>query len=261
MRTRPKAGFTLIELSIALVIIGLLVGGVLSGRELLYTASIRATAKQAERYITAYNTFKLKYNCLPGDCASATNFGLYSIAFDQNGNGDGFIQICCGLPESREAINVFAHLKSSELIDDFQIPVGIINTYYAGLVSPKPMMKLVSGSDTGWTLNGVSTHLGNMNVLMLQHYDNFASGAVDVFSARSLDTKFDDSKPLSGKMQHNSTLHWNTAMDIASTVNEAVSAGGRGCIMPDGSGGYDYNLSAPTDLTMDEACRLWIRID
>src|ERR1035437_4035806 len=69
-----RAGFTLIEMSIVLVIIGLIVGAVLAGQSLILQAQMRATMKQIESYKTAVATFRDKYSCLPGDCATATSF-------------------------------------------------------------------------------------------------------------------------------------------------------------------------------------------
>src|SRR5271170_3878378 len=69
-----NAAFTLIELSIVLVIIGLIVGGVLVGQDLIKAAQIRATVTQLEKYNTSVNTFRGKYNGLPGDLQSPTNF-------------------------------------------------------------------------------------------------------------------------------------------------------------------------------------------
>jgi prepilin-type N-terminal cleavage/methylation domain-containing protein len=69
-----QQGFTLIELSIVLVIIGLIVGGVLTGQDMIKAAQIRAQVTQLERYNTAVNTFRSKYNGLPGDLASPANF-------------------------------------------------------------------------------------------------------------------------------------------------------------------------------------------
>jgi prepilin-type N-terminal cleavage/methylation domain-containing protein len=68
------SAFTLVELSIVLVIIGLIIGGVLAGRDLIRAAELRSLVSEVERYNSAVNAFKLKYNCLPGDCATATNF-------------------------------------------------------------------------------------------------------------------------------------------------------------------------------------------
>lgn len=86
-----KLGFTLIELSIVLVIIGLIVGGILVGQDLIKAAEIRATVSQLEKYSTAVNTFRGKYNGLPGDLLNATNFGFE--ARTQAGTGDGDAQI------------------------------------------------------------------------------------------------------------------------------------------------------------------------
>lgn len=68
------AAFTLIELSIILVIIGLLVGGVLVGQDMIRAAEIRALKNELHDLSLAVQTFKLKYNCYPGDCDNATSF-------------------------------------------------------------------------------------------------------------------------------------------------------------------------------------------
>ncbi len=93
------SGFTLVELSIVLVIIGLIVGGVLVGRDLIEAAAIRAQMSQIEKYQSAVNTFRSKFNCLPGDCESAAALGFPPRGSDCNGspcpgqgNGDGIIE-------------------------------------------------------------------------------------------------------------------------------------------------------------------------
>ena len=90
-----QLGFTLIELSIVLVIIGLIVGGVIVGQALIKASEVRAQVSQIEQINSSVNTFKLKYNCLPGDCASATAFFNATTQPEEvtNGNGDGII---CG---------------------------------------------------------------------------------------------------------------------------------------------------------------------
>jgi prepilin-type N-terminal cleavage/methylation domain-containing protein len=97
MRARSHSGFTLIELSIVLVIIGLLVGGLLVGRDLIKAAEIRSSLSQLEQFQSAVGAFRLKYNCRPGDCPNATT--QYSFApmtgwcnnFGSNGDGNGII--------------------------------------------------------------------------------------------------------------------------------------------------------------------------
>src|ERR1700710_2201298 len=80
MRRRhgENQGFTLIELSIVLVIIGLIVGGVLVGQDLIKAAATRAQISQIEKYNQAVNTFKTKYNGIPGDLQAslAAQFGF-----------------------------------------------------------------------------------------------------------------------------------------------------------------------------------------
>lgn len=86
-------GFTLIELSIVLVIIGLIVGGVLVGTNLIYAARLQKAASSITQLNSAAQTFRTKYDCLPGDCANATTFfGVWNGATGTwNGNGDGVI--------------------------------------------------------------------------------------------------------------------------------------------------------------------------
>src|SRR5580765_2378581 len=71
MRRQHSNGSTLIELSIVLVIISLVVGGIFVGRDLIQAAEIRSTVAQFQKFQTAVATFKLKYQALPGDMLSA----------------------------------------------------------------------------------------------------------------------------------------------------------------------------------------------
>src|SRR5438105_3445874 len=116
MLAESRHGFTLIELSIVLVIIGLIIGGVLAGREMIQAAEVRATVGQVEKYNTAVNTFFNKYNCLPGDCAQTLNFGLgTSGGPGDNGNGDGFICNSTGVANinGSECGNFWYHLAQA----------------------------------------------------------------------------------------------------------------------------------------------------
>jgi prepilin-type N-terminal cleavage/methylation domain-containing protein len=95
MHSAPIAhrGFTLIELSIVLVVIGLIVGGILVGQSLINAAAVRAQITQIEKYNTAANTFREKYGYLPGDIPpqAVTQFGFTAGAgrFGTPGSGDG----------------------------------------------------------------------------------------------------------------------------------------------------------------------------
>lgn len=97
--TKGNYGFTLIEMSIVIVIIGLIAGGVLIGQDLIKSAAIRSQISQIDKFATAANTFRLKYGYLPGDMPSthATAFGFARTTgcgspFDSGcGNGNGVI--------------------------------------------------------------------------------------------------------------------------------------------------------------------------
>jgi prepilin-type N-terminal cleavage/methylation domain-containing protein len=128
-RTRgSSAAFTLIELSIVLVIIGLLVGGVLVGRDLIKAAEIRAQISQIDQIKAAAYTFKTMYDCLPGDCDKAVTLGLGSGGGPgANGNGDGAVNkadISFELSlstnwigsQAYESLNFWYHLVEAKLI-------------------------------------------------------------------------------------------------------------------------------------------------
>jgi len=64
---RRAAGFTLIEIAIVLVIVGLLLGGLLRGQELINAARVRNLAAQLQGVKIAYLGFQDRYRALPGD--------------------------------------------------------------------------------------------------------------------------------------------------------------------------------------------------
>jgi len=66
--TDKKLGFTLVELSIVLVVIGLLIGGILVGQSMIETANITAQIRQLQQMDIAIANFKNKYKYMPGDC-------------------------------------------------------------------------------------------------------------------------------------------------------------------------------------------------
>lgn len=69
-----QRGFTLIEISIVLVIIGLIVGGILVGQTLIKAAQNRTIIREKDQIETAVMTFRDKYGGLPGDLPNATQF-------------------------------------------------------------------------------------------------------------------------------------------------------------------------------------------
>src|SRR5689334_1859021 len=89
-------GFTLIELSIVLVIISLLLGGLLVGRDLIRHAELRAQINQVAMYNAAVYTFRSRFNGIPGDLPRPNRYGLpavtCSLGWEMCGNGDGLVE-------------------------------------------------------------------------------------------------------------------------------------------------------------------------
>ncbi len=90
---KNESGFTLVELAIVLMIIGLLIGAILRGQELLESARITATLQQVKAYQGAIVTFRDTYGALPGDLRTALDRVPNCTAVNScvNGNGDGMI--------------------------------------------------------------------------------------------------------------------------------------------------------------------------
>lgn len=86
---KRETGFTLIELAIVLVIIGLLLGGVLKGQELINSAKVKNMTNDFRSVQVQLYTFQDKYRALPGDDKAAKDH-LGAVA--TNGDGDGIIE-------------------------------------------------------------------------------------------------------------------------------------------------------------------------
>lgn len=69
---KTQKGFTLVELAIVMTIIGLLIGGILKGQELMQNARVTATIAQVRSYEAATTTFRDTYASMPGDMLSAS---------------------------------------------------------------------------------------------------------------------------------------------------------------------------------------------
>ncbi len=92
-----RRGFTLIELAVVLVIIGLLVGGVLAGQSLMKSQKLRNTLQDAKAYAIAKQLFLDKYSYLPGDMPTATRVW-------GNADGSGDPTVNCAAPETYTSV-------------------------------------------------------------------------------------------------------------------------------------------------------------
>ena len=134
IKPNNKSGFSLVELSIVLVIIGMLVGGVLVGQDMIRAAETRSIFTDKDRIQTAVNLFQQKYMGLPGDLTNATEFWgnmPYTCSSGDpptppfqnlggtgtetcNGDGDGKIENAGG---NAENMLIWQHLSNAGLIE------------------------------------------------------------------------------------------------------------------------------------------------
>jgi prepilin-type N-terminal cleavage/methylation domain-containing protein len=105
---RRHRGFTLIEIAMVLVIIGLLLGSVLKGQDLIDNARVRNLAAMGDGLKAAFLGFQDRYRAIPGDYPNATN-NINGATV--NGDGDGQIEIAGTGTAVREDVAVWEHLS------------------------------------------------------------------------------------------------------------------------------------------------------
>ncbi len=114
-RQKSTAGFSLIELAIVLAVIGLVAGGALVTQSLLRSAKTQSVISEFQRYTSATEQFKTRYNgSVPGDMSDASANWVGAA----NGNGNGFIDEAPSVAGvAGEPFQFWHHLQLADLID------------------------------------------------------------------------------------------------------------------------------------------------
>ncbi len=243
---KQNKGFTLIELSIVIIIIGLIVAGVVAGKSIVQQAKLRDIITQYNNYKLAVNTFKLEYGEIPGDISNASAYGLGS-----DGNGDRKIHNF-----NSEVLYVWAHLSNANLL---------ANTYIEGQPA-HPKFEIGSSSPSfryGKNVTAIFTHIGlsssnciralsqplfgiysYINVVAIGSNEGDSAGCprvgfLKVKEARGMDIKLDDGLPDNGTMfsvnSQNTNVDGNRCVDKATTdtsparVNYDLDETGNNC--------------------------------
>ena len=178
---RKQSGFTLVEIAIVLVIIGLLVGGVLKGREMITNAKIKRIENDFSGVSAAIFAYQDRYGVLPGDDPSAsTRFsGIWRGA--DNGNGNGNISGGWNSTNNgNESRKIWKHLRGSGLI------AGPVDNTTASYQQP---------SNSFGGLVGVDLNIYNLSG------HNIVFGEIPGDIAQILEARGDDSVPSSGSIQ------------------------------------------------------------
>jgi prepilin-type N-terminal cleavage/methylation domain-containing protein len=106
---RTQQGFTLVEIAIVLVIIGLLLGGILKGQELVQNARVRNVADQMNAVKAAFFTFQDRYRAFPGDYLALQANANIPNTVNAAGNGNGLV-------DANEEAQAWAQLTASGIL-------------------------------------------------------------------------------------------------------------------------------------------------
>jgi prepilin-type N-terminal cleavage/methylation domain-containing protein len=219
MTSRQKlaqAGFTLVELAIVLLIVGLLISGILKGQELIENSRTTATIQQVKSYEAAVNTFRDSFGGLPGDIRTADSrvpgcaTGNAISCANGDGNGrigavDGALTAMPATVAGEERAGFWQHLALANLVTGI-VPDFTTNTQSAW-GSTLPSSRLSGGFAVGQA-NQVAGAAGNAGPIS-GHYlvvlsaptvaANIATNAaLRPARAAQIDLKLDDGQPGTG---------------------------------------------------------------
>ncbi len=215
-----KKGFTLVELSIVLVIIGLLIGGILAAQSMVETARVNKIIKEAEQLQIAFRLFKQRYSQLPGDYDKQASFGA------ANGNGNGAIE--CGWTEQ---VNAFYVLSRAGFLQTNLQPQTCC---HSNVIPNETVYQSTSFKDMHWVVGSVSGTFGSGPVYtdictrpavinqpedqtgdnyfsITRNYTTAPSVGTSVYGfqppfLKAIDAKFDDGRASSGNFRVGSGL-------------------------------------------------------
>ncbi len=200
--TRRQHGFTLVEIAIVLVIIGLLLGGILKGQELINSARVRNIADTNSGVQAAYYGFVDRYRAVPGDMIKTAAATAIGTTINSGGNGNGRLDSFSGSggDEWQEAAALWEHLWKA----------GFIQGSYNGVDSSNA----VPTDEATYREAGSPVNPFNGSMILFRTADyqtepapapaastrlNLVMGRqIPVNIARELDTKLDDARPLTG---------------------------------------------------------------
>ena len=183
-----QGGFTLIEIAIVLVIIGLLLGGVLKGQELINTARVRALNNSVDGITAAWFSFQDRYRGFPGDYSqAAVNLpGVTTAAAANAGNGLVDTDVERGF--------VWTHLQAAGYITGSFDGSSVAVDAYNCNVTTCPDNGFGFGMNLSYTTESKGAPTANAHELI-------TGAGIPIEVLAELDRKVDDGRPLTGAMQ------------------------------------------------------------
>lgn len=221
---KKKNAFTLVELSVVLVIIGLLVASITAGKSLIRSSRISALISQINNLEAAVANFTEQYGTYPGDFSNAST--VFGCSFTGcNGNGDGYINFT-GSSANTEVYHFFTHLSLAGLLDGQYTGVNIPYVKWNSSYMTMRYVGFISRTGHGLEVGGINGYgLANINKFAAQ----------DVYE---LDVKIDDGVAYTGNVYGLN----NTSPGTIATNNTTNGVGCGGY----STAGYDYALKAQT---------------
>ena len=204
MVTHPRQqGFTLVEIAIVLVIIGLLIGGVLKGQEMITNAKVSKVENDFKGITAAILAYQDRYGVLPGDDPGAsTRFpGTWTAA--DNGNGNGIVGVAGPAAAWNTQNNALENRKIWKHLRGAGFLKGPVDGTAASYQQPAHAFGGLIGFEQG--LYNLSGHV-------------IVFGGLQGNVAQILEARGDDGNPSTGSVQGNgaaTTYTLNTNYDTA----------------------------------------------
>ncbi len=234
MMNKTTKGFSLVELAIVLVIIGLITGGILTGQDLIRASELNSVMTDVNKYKTAVNTFKLKYNGVPGDIANATAYWGTASGGCPSGTGTG-TQTCNGdndgvIEWAGESIRAWQHLANAGLV-----PGSYTGSYTANTAIIGTNIAASKISSAGFTFTSNADAFAYVNTIKNRLHFGSLTGTTDIYTygnalttseANSIDTKYDDGLPVVGLIRSGHAPGCSSSTAVSATYvlsNTAVA--------------------------------------
>ena len=212
---RNQSGFTLIEIAIVLVIIGLLLGGVLKGQELINSAKVKNLATDFRNIPVYIYGYQDKFKALPGDDKAATTH----VGATNNGNGNGVIDGNWNDPNTgttSEAVNFWQDVRLAGLAAG---PTVITDAAYIPTNAVGGIIGIQSGT-ASVTATPINATAGATPIR--GSYIICSSGILGKF-VKQLDTTMDDGNPATGSMMAGVATAVGAPMTAATTIDDAAT--------------------------------------
>lgn len=194
-------GFTLVELAVVMIIIGILIGGILKGQELITNARVTSTAAQFNSLSAAKNDFQNQYNSLPGDMLQAAT-RLASCTNCTDGDGNGVLDVNLGAAPvaGDEAINFYLHLLAAGYITGMNGEDS--PAFGRGLPSAPVGGGFGVGQHAGAGATGFPDGRAGVYITLIGQVAAVAAGngILTTVQAQRMDTRIDDGAPETGSL-------------------------------------------------------------